>query len=113
MEKVIDELLSQPILPEAIFTVSDRLAMACLKILKKRNIRIPEDMALMGFSNLKVAELLSPSFTSVIQPALEMGQRAAELLLDLVEKKSKSPAYQTVTLPTELVIRDSTKTASE
>jgi LacI family transcriptional regulator len=59
MEKVIDELLSQPILPEAIFTVSDRLAMACLKILKKRNIRIPEDMALMGFSNLKVAELLS------------------------------------------------------
>jgi LacI family transcriptional regulator len=49
----------------------------------------------------------------VIQPALEMGQRAAELLLDLVEKKSKSPAYQTVTLPTELVIRDSTKTASE
>jgi len=113
MEKVIDELLSQPILPEAIFTVSDRLAMACLKILKKRNIRIPEDMALMGFSNLKVAELLSPSFTSVIQPALEMGQRAAEILLDLVEKKSKSPAYQTVTLPTELVIRDSTKTASE
>ncbi len=109
MEVVIDSLLQESNPPDAIFTVSDRLAMACLSTLQKRNIRIPDDMALMGFTNLKVAGLLAPAFTSVVQPALEMGQRAAELLLDLVEKKSKTPiAYQTIKLPTELIIRAST-----
>ncbi len=109
METIIDDLLSESNPPDAIFTVSDRLAMACLTILKEKHIAIPKDIAVMGFTNLKVASLLEPAFTAVVQPALEMGQRAAELLLDLVEKKSKAPTnFQTIRLPTELVIRKST-----
>ncbi len=109
METIIDGLLSESTPPDAIFTVSDRLAMACLTILKNKHIAIPKDIAVMGFTNLKVASLLEPAFTAVVQPALEMGQRAAELLLDLVEKKSKAPTnFQTIRLPTELVIRKST-----
>lgn len=108
IEIVIDQLLANDNPPEAIVTASDRLALGCLTTLKKKNIAIPKDMAMVGFTNLKVASMLSPAMSTIVQPALEMGQRSAELLLDLIERKSKvPPTYQTFKLYTELIIRDS------
>lgn len=108
METVISRLFSENRPPDAIFTASDRLALGCLTTLKNKNVRIPEDVSLIGFTNLKVASMLSPSLSTVFQPALEMGQSSAELLLDLIEGKSKMPVtYKTVKLQTELMLRDS------
>jgi LacI family transcriptional regulator len=102
----IDELLKMN--PDALFTASDRLALSCLGALKARNIEIPKEVAIMGFTNIRVADLLSPPLSVVSQPAFEIGHTAADLLLDLIEKKQRALPFQTIKLPTTLVIRDST-----
>lgn len=97
--------LAEP--PDAFLTGADRLALGYYAGLKKRNIRIPEDIAFVGFSNLNVAELLNPPMSAVVQPAFQMGHTAAGLLLDLIEKKPKVPVFRTVSLSTELFVRES------
>ena len=107
VETNLCELFSLPAPPDAFLTVSDRLALGYYAGLKNLNIRIPDDVSFVGFSNLNVAELLSPPMSVVVQPAFQMGHTAADLLLDLIEKKQKQPIYRTVSLPMELFIRKS------
>jgi LacI family transcriptional regulator len=109
IEAMMEELFSSNTPPDGILTVSDRLALGCLATLKKRKISIPEQIAMVGFTNLKAASLLEPALTTVVQPSLQMGQRSAELLLDLIERKPSSipPNYQTFKLYSELIIRES------
>lgn len=103
--KTIEQLLHFK--PDAFFIGSDRLALGCLAALKERKINIPKDIALLGFTNLSVAGLLAPPLTVVSQPAFEMGHTAADLLLDLIEKKQRALPFQTIKLPTQLIIRES------
>ena len=96
--------------PDAIFTTSDRLALDCFSAIKEKNILMPNDVAFIGFTNLKVAYLLDPSLSTVVQPAFEIGQAAAELLLDSIEKKqTNGEQFRAIKIPTELVIRNSSK----
>jgi LacI family transcriptional regulator len=97
--------LSSP--PDAFMTAADRLALSYFGGLKTRNVRIPEDVAFVGFSNLTVPELFSPPMSTVVQPAFQMGHVAAGLLLDLIEKKPKNPVFQTTKLSMELFVRES------
>lgn len=108
IDGVIETMLSKVPRPDAIFTASDRLALGCFEVLSRRGIRCPEDLALIGFTNLKVAHLLSPALTTVTQPAFEIGQVAVELLIDLIEKKKRQMSgSHLIKLPTELVVRAS------
>ena len=102
---VINELLTQA--PDAFLAASDRLAIGCLAALKKRKISIPEDVSLVGFTNTAVADLLAPALSTVEQPAREIGRRAAEQLIDLIEKKSGVPQVGRITIPTKLNVRAS------
>lgn len=95
--------------PDAIFTGSDRLALQSYEAIKKLAIKVPEELAFIGFTNLNVANLLSPSLTTVVQPSYEIGQMATEILLDLIDNKKKFSQYQAIKLPTELKIRESSK----
>lgn len=103
----LDSLFSLPDPPDSFLTASDRLALGYYAGLKKRGVRIPEEVAFVGFSNLNVAELLDPPMSVIVQPAFQMGQTAAQLLLDLIEKKPKKPEFHTVSLPTQLFLRES------
>ena len=104
---VINDLLNQN--PDAFLAASDRLAIGCLAALKKRNIAIPQAVSLVGFTNTAVADLLAPALSTVEQPALEIGRVAAEQLIDLIEKKGKTPQFGRVNIPTRLVIRASSR----
>lgn len=95
--------------PDAIFTGSDRLALQSYEVLRKLNIKVPEELAYIGFTNLSVANLLSPPLTTVVQPSFEMGQMAAKMLLDLIEQKKPIEVFETKKLSTELCIRESSK----
>lgn len=106
IQKMIWELLESQ-KPDAIFTTSDRLALDSFSAIKQKGILIPEQVAFIGFTNLKVAYLLDPPLSTVVQPAFEIGQTAAELLLDLIEKKPKIPDFRTQKIPTQLFIRAS------
>jgi len=94
--------------PDAIFCAGDRLTMGCLTSLKSAGIHIPQGMALVGFTNSILVELLEPGLTAIKQPAFEMGQAATELLIKLIESKRPVTEFERVVLQTELCIREST-----
>ena len=93
--------------PDAIITTSDKLSTGCLKTLIRRGLKVPEDIALAGFSNSDIAELLNPSLTVVRQPAMEMGRAATELLLQLIENKRPVTQFEKRILTPELIIGQS------
>jgi DNA-binding LacI/PurR family transcriptional regulator len=107
IEKAVDELLALDSPPDAIFTASDRITIGCFSILKQKNVKIPDEIALAGFSNFSAPELFCPTLTTVTQPAFEMGKVATELLLKLIESKKPVKDFEKRVLPTGLVIRNS------
>lgn len=109
IERSIRKLFSGPDKPNAILASVERLATICMSVLKEMNLRIPEDVALVGFSDNPINHLLAPPLTSIRQPTFDIGQQAAELLLNLIENKSGSPRFKTVQLETSLDIQASSQ----
>jgi LacI family transcriptional regulator len=105
-ERVIQKLIDNNNLPEAIFCVNDMTAIGAMKKLKQNGYKIPEDVALAGFTETKTAELLEPQLTSVAQPTFEMGQIAAKLMLEKINSKGNF-IPQKIVLNGRLNIRDS------
>ncbi|MGD9930439.1 MAG: LacI family DNA-binding transcriptional regulator [Mangrovibacterium sp.] len=106
-QEAIKQLLALPHPPDAVFCGNDTSALSMMVYMKKIGIRIPEDFGLIGFSNEPFSEVVTPSISTLQQPAFEMGLKAAELLIREIETKNKTQNYQTITMPTELVIRES------
>jgi len=86
-ERVMEKLINEKNIPEAIFAVNDPTAIGAMKMLKKYGFKIPADVALVGFTESKLAELIDPPLTSVAQPTKEIGRTAAMLLLEQIETK--------------------------
>ena len=107
VDNAVNELLSMKNPPDAMLLASDRITIRTLSFLRQKKIRIPEKIAVAGFSNFSSPELFSPSLTTVRQPAYEMGKTAAELLLKLIESKRPVKQFQKKVLSPELLIRDS------
>jgi DNA-binding LacI/PurR family transcriptional regulator len=78
------------------------------QVIKAKNIRIPEQISIVGFTNEPVSSFIEPSLTTVSQPSHEMGKAAAKIFIDqLNQKKEYKPI--TLVLPTELIVRNSTR----
>jgi LacI family transcriptional regulator len=105
--QALTELLQLPNRPDAIFTASDRLSTTTLSLLRKMSIAVPDQIALVGFTNSISADIFHPSLTSVVQPAKEMGQAATDLLIQLIEAIRPVSEFQKLVLDTQLQIRDS------
>jgi LacI family transcriptional regulator len=88
---VTEHLIEINNLPDAIFAVNDPTAIGAIKALKKHNYKIPEDIAIVGFTESNVAEIIDPPLTSVVQPTFEIGVKTATLLLALIEGKEEEP----------------------
>ncbi len=104
-EQAIRQLFDAPERPDALFFSMERLALMSLRVLKQLGLRIPDDVALAGFSDNPASDLFSPALTTIRQPTFEIGQRAAELLINQIEGAASSP--QTVQLSTTLDIQAS------
>lgn len=91
--------------PDAIFAASDAMAQGAYRAISEASLRIPADIAVVGFDDMAFAAHLTPPLTTVRQPIHRMGQLAAEMLIDLIENPGDQP--RCVRLPTELVIRAS------
>lgn len=106
-ERAVERLLSEGgEMPDAIFCFNDPVAIGAMKALKNAGMRIPQDIAIVGFSEGSMATVVEPQLTTVLQPMQEMGRRAAELLLSQL-KTARRQAPQTVCLDATLNIRDS------
>ncbi|WP_319501287.1 LacI family DNA-binding transcriptional regulator [uncultured Draconibacterium sp.] len=92
---------------DAVFAVCDAVAFGTMKVLKKRGIRIPQDISVAGFTNEPMAELVEPSLTTVKQPIYEVGETASKLLF--AQLKDPDLPAELCVLETTLEIRESTK----
>jgi len=104
----MDLLLRKNLLPDAIFCVNDPVAIGAFQRIREAGLKIPSDIALVGFSNNKITSLIEPAITTINQPSFEMGKQAAQILIDLIERKKTTVQPITIVLDTELIIRNST-----
>jgi len=109
VEQALNELLDSPDKPDAIFTATDRVTTVTLALLHKMHIKIPGDIALIGFTNTQLANVLNPPLSQVFQPGFDMGKKATEMLIQLIESRRPVTEFETVVLPAQLFMRDSTK----
>jgi len=95
---------------DSIFAVADMPAVGAIKCLNTHNIPIPERIAVMGFSNWKISELITPSLSTIDQPGSLMGQKAFEIFYEELQNKKKNIPikHQQITLNTDLIEREST-----
>ena len=91
--------------PDAILCANDEIAMGVLEAARAAHITIPDDLAVTGWDDIPAAGHLAPPLTTVRQPMLDLGRRAAELLRDRISTHRSEPLHEL--LPTELVIRSS------
>jgi len=108
-EQAVEALLGLEKKADAIVAASDKLSTGCLTALAKRNISIPDEMGLVGFTNSLLTEVFHPPMTSVRQPAFEMGQVAMEMLIQIIESRRPITEFETRMLNTELTIRASSQ----
>jgi len=107
IKNALNDLLSMNERPDAIFTSSDRITVTTLLLLHELEIKIPGEIALLGFTNTQLADALNPSLSSIYQPGFEIGKTAAEMLINLIESKRPVTEFETKVLPTQLFIRNS------
>ena len=101
-----ERYLSMDEMPEAILAINDPVAVGLFTRFKEAGLRIPDDVALVGFSDTPAAALIDPALTTVFQPAFEMGRKAVSLLLKQFEA-GEDFVSETVVLDTELLVRGS------
>lgn len=106
-ERLAAEILSRPAheRPTALICGNDQMAIGALAYCRRAGLRVPEDVSVVGFDDLPLASLLTPSLTTVRQPARELGMEAVKLLLGLVEGAAPSTPSPS---PVSLKIREST-----
>ncbi len=97
--------LPQP--PDAIFCQSDFSALGAMQFLKEKGLKIPHDVALVGFANEPFTAYIEPALTTVDQHPVDMGQTVAKLFLEQIESEDTSPITKNITLNADLVIRQS------
>lgn len=94
---------------DAIFTITDLIAIGIMKYFTDHNIKIPEDIALFGFSNWFMSSVINPGLSSVEQHGYEMGEKSAYIVFQEIDSKHNNILIepQTIILPTKLIIRES------
>ena len=97
-------------LPDAVFVANDNCAVGCIVALKGMGIRIPEDIAFVGFNNDPVSTVVEPNLTTINNPGYEMGQVAARSLIDHLNGAASIDSTNTIILRSELIVRESSVT---
>jgi LacI family transcriptional regulator len=92
--------------PSAVFASSDLTAMGVMDAVRGRNMKVPDELSVVGFDDVPMSSVLVPKLTTVRQPLIKMGQRATQMLLDLIQKPNED--QESLILPTRLMIREST-----
>jgi len=94
-------------LPDGLFITNDLAAAACMHTLKEAGIRVPDDIAIVGFNNDPVGRLITPALTTIDNPGFEIGRTAATRLLDYLSGNGYRDRQTTAVVPPALIIRAS------
>ncbi|MEL6406017.1 MAG: LacI family DNA-binding transcriptional regulator [Chloroflexota bacterium] len=94
-----------PAKPDAVFITSDAMALGAIRTLHRHNLRVPEDIAIVGFDDLSPALQADPQLTTIRQPIGDVGSLAVETLLEIIRNPERPPRQ--IALPVELIVRAS------
>ncbi len=94
---------------DAIMALDELTAVEVLRILKLRNYTVPDDISLIGFTNGRLSQYVTPNLTTISQHGKYIGETAARLLIDRIEGKGEVNAHDTKVIKTSLIVRNSTK----
>jgi LacI family transcriptional regulator len=100
------ELLASKKRPDAIFTISDRMAIGAMLAIKEKGLRMPQDIGLVGFNNEPVVSLVTPGISSVDMPSFELGKAAAKLFIRTMHNNEDANYVEEVLRP-RLCVRES------
>ena len=106
---IMEQFLAHDEIPDAVYAASDYAALGALQVLQERNLKVPEDIAIVGFSNEPFTSLVTPSITSVNQHSEEIGRLTAEAFLRRIEETNTVPVLNKTILNPELVVRSSSQ----
>lgn len=101
---IAPKLLDRSDRPTAIFALNDRMALGLLRWAAEQGITVPDQLSIVGFDDIPLAEISTPALTTVRQPALAIGQQATQLLFQILDGTA---GVTTIEVPAELVIRRS------
>ncbi len=101
--QAMEDLL--PARPEAVFAASDVMAIGAMRAVRKAGLKIPDEVAIVGFDDLPVAKMANPALTTIRQPINRLGSTAVDTLIDMINNGAKP--HNRIILSTELVIRHS------
>lgn len=104
--KAGERLLGRPEPPTAVFCFNDEMAMGVIEAARGRGVRVPRDLSVVGFDDIRFAGHMDPPLTTIAQPMREIGEGTVRLLVDILEGRTIAPV--SVTLPHALIIRSST-----
>jgi LacI family gluconate utilization system Gnt-I transcriptional repressor len=106
--QILADLCSRGALPEAFFCIDDNLGLGAILECRRRGIRVPEDLSILGFHDLEFAACASPSLSSVATRRYEMGRRAAEEAIAAIAAGGRIRP-RTIDMGYEIVVRESTR----
>ncbi|GGE26198.1 DNA-binding transcriptional regulator CytR [Pullulanibacillus camelliae] len=103
--KQMEQLLLMEVPPTAVFCASDEIAMGAIKRIKQHGLKVPEDIAIVGFDNVKFSSIFEPALTTMAQPLEEMGRQSMKVLIDRMNGKTLSKNH--FIYSADLIIRES------
>jgi len=109
LEDEIENLFNSNANIDGVFAVNELYAIIAMKVARKLNMKIPDDVQVIGFTDGVLSKHATPSLTTVSQHGQEMGEKAADLLIDKLEHEEDEERFQTVVIETNLIERESTK----
>ncbi|WP_440897032.1 LacI family DNA-binding transcriptional regulator [Amphibacillus sp. Q70] len=107
----MNNLLKLDDVPTAVFASGDTMAIGAIKAIKEAGLKVPDDISIVGFDDIDLAQHITPALTTIRQNTELMGKRAADLLIDQINDKDED--FSTVILSVDLIDRESTKSLTD
>lgn len=105
-EQAMRQLLALSERPTAVFCANDLMAIGAMEVARQAGLAIPDDIAIVGYDDIEAASLVSPTLTTVVNPAYAMGQAGGQLLLERIQGRYTGPGRRVV-VPHQLIPRAS------
>tara|TARA_R110002050_G_scaffold223338_1_gene359103 strand:+ start:10222 stop:11250 length:1029 start_codon:yes stop_codon:yes gene_type:complete len=108
-EKATNKLLDLENPPDGIFSSNDTTAVAAIQVAKNRGLKIPKDIAIIGFNNDPISHIIDPGLSTISHPAFEMGKTSSKKILKYLKNSKKDSLTEITFLNTEVIVRGSSK----
>lgn len=107
--KASNKLFDLNPIPDGVFASGDIIAVSAVQTAKKRGLKVPEDIAVIGFNNDPISQIIDPNISTITHPAEKMGKASADIILKNLKSAKKDDVKEITFLNTEVIIRESSK----